>query len=128
MSRTRTILAMSATTAVAAGALLGGAGAANAANDPDFQKLKAPGVVTAGTMFRIACQLDKSVNWRGAEASLVMSLSFSTSARLKVLGAGAFAWASTGLPLASRMGSLTSFCPECSFRTTQRPSASCLIP
>ncbi len=64
------IVALGATAAVAGGALITGAGVANAAGDPDFKKLSAPSSVTAGQMFRIKCQLNPKVNWSGAVAQL----------------------------------------------------------
>ncbi len=71
MSKTRIALGLGTATALAGGSLLMGAGAANAASDPDFTKVKAPATVTAGQMFRLKCQLKKNVNWNGAQASLV---------------------------------------------------------
>jgi hypothetical protein len=71
MSTTRKVLALSTAAAVAGGALMVGAGAAGAASDPDFKKVKAPKSVTAGETFVLKCQLKKSVNWTGADASLL---------------------------------------------------------
>lgn len=71
MNKTRTAVGLGAVTAIAGGSLLMGAGAANAASDPDFKKVSAPQSVTAGQMFRIKCQLKRNVDWGGAEASLL---------------------------------------------------------
>ncbi|HNE88660.1 MAG: hypothetical protein U0R27_13460 [Candidatus Nanopelagicales bacterium] len=64
------VVAMGATVAVASGVVVMGAGAANAAGDPDFKKVSAPATVVSGQMFRIKCQLKKNVNWSGAMAQL----------------------------------------------------------
>ncbi len=64
------VVAMTASAALAGGALVLSAGAANAAGDPDFKKVSAPSTVVSGQMFRIKCQLKKSVNWSGAVAQL----------------------------------------------------------
>jgi len=64
------VVALGATVAVAGGALVSGAGAANAAGDPDFKKVSAPATVVAGQMFRIKCKLNPKVNWTGAVAQL----------------------------------------------------------
>ena len=64
------VVALGATVAFAGGALIMGAGAANAASDPDFKKLSAPGTVVAGQWLRIKCQLNPKVNWAGADAQL----------------------------------------------------------
>ena len=49
-----------------------GAGAATAANDPGFTKVKAPKTVTAGQTFIIKCKLDTTANnWTGADAELL---------------------------------------------------------
>ncbi len=68
--RMHKMVALGATAAVAGGSLIMGAGAANAAGDPDFKKLSAPGTVVSGQMFRITCQLNRKVNWAGAMAQL----------------------------------------------------------
>lgn len=70
MSTIRKAAALGATTVVAAGALVAGAGAASAASDPGFAKVKAPKTVTAGKSFRLTCQLDNNNNWAGAKAFL----------------------------------------------------------
>ena len=64
------VVALGATAAIAGGALVMGAGAANAAGDPDFKQVSAPGTVVSGQMFRIKCQLNRKVNWSGAMAQL----------------------------------------------------------
>ncbi|MFN8183660.1 MAG: hypothetical protein U0R23_04465 [Candidatus Nanopelagicales bacterium] len=64
------VVALGATAAIAGGALMMSAGAANAAGDPDFKKVSAPGTVVSGQMFRIKCQLNRKVNWSGAMAQL----------------------------------------------------------
>jgi hypothetical protein len=64
------VAALGAMAAVAGGALMMGAGAANAVGDPDFKKVSAPGTVVSGQMFRIKCQLNKKVDWSGAMAQL----------------------------------------------------------
>lgn len=64
------VVAVGSSLALAGGALVLSAGAANAAGDPDFKKLSAPSTVVSGQMFRITCQLKKSVNWSGAVAQL----------------------------------------------------------
>lgn len=69
---TRKVLALGTTAALAGGALFMGAGAANAANDPGFTKVKAPKTVTAGKTFLVKCQLDTTANnWTGADAELL---------------------------------------------------------
>lgn len=64
------VVALGATVAVTGGALMLGAGASNAAGDPDFKKFSAPGTVVAGQWLRIKCQLNPKVNWAGADAQL----------------------------------------------------------
>ncbi|HNE89606.1 MAG TPA: hypothetical protein PK902_09725 [Actinomycetota bacterium] len=72
MSITRKVLAVGTTAALAGGALFMGAGAATAANDPGFTKVKAPKTVTAGQTFIIKCKLDTTANnWTGADAELL---------------------------------------------------------
>ncbi|HQR80272.1 MAG TPA: hypothetical protein PLT68_08640 [Actinomycetota bacterium] len=71
MRKTRTAIGLGAVTAIAGGSLLMGAGAANAASDPDFRKVSAPQTVTAGQMFRLKCQMKRNVDWSGAQASLL---------------------------------------------------------
>lgn len=72
MSKIRKVAALGATAALAGGALFAGAGAANAASDPGFTKVKAPKTVQAGKTFVIKCQLDTSANnWAGADAILL---------------------------------------------------------
>lgn len=72
MSKFRKVAALGATAAMAGGALFAGAGAANAANDPGFTKVKAPKSVKAGQTFVIKCKLDTSANnWAGADAVLI---------------------------------------------------------
>lgn len=70
MTIARKIVAASATAAVAGGALFAGAGAASAASDPDFQKVKAPKSVQAGQKFTLKCQLVPG-NYQGAEAHVL---------------------------------------------------------
>lgn len=64
--------AMGAVGALAAGTLIAGAGAASAANDPGFTKVKAPKTVTAGKTFLIKCQLATASgqSWAGSDAQL----------------------------------------------------------
>jgi hypothetical protein len=64
------VVAVGSSLALAGSALVMSAGAANAAGDPDFKKVSAPSSVVSGQMFRIKCQLKKSVNWSGAVAQL----------------------------------------------------------
>lgn len=64
------IAAISATVAFAGGTLFIGAGAANAAGDPDFKTFSAPTTVTSGQMFRVKCKLNPKVDWEGAVAQL----------------------------------------------------------
>ena len=71
MSKTSKVLAMGTTAAFAGGAIVLGAGAANAANDPGFQKVKAPKSAVAGETFLIKCQLVATNNWGGATATLL---------------------------------------------------------
>jgi hypothetical protein len=72
MGKMRKVAALGATAAIAGGALFASAGAASAANDPGFTKVKAPKTVTAGKTFIVNCQLDTSVNnWAGADAILL---------------------------------------------------------
>lgn len=72
MSKIRKVAALGATAAIAGGALFAGAGAANAANDPGFTKVKAPKTVQAGQTFIIKCQLDTATNnWAGSDAILL---------------------------------------------------------
>ncbi len=70
MINTRRLMATGAAVAVTAGTIMAGAGAANAANDPGFKKVKAPKTVMAGQTFIIKCQLGAG-NWLGAEATLL---------------------------------------------------------
>jgi len=72
MSKTRTVLALGTSVALAGGALFMGAGVATAASDPGFTKIKAPKTVTVGQTFLVKCQLDTSQNnWTGADAELL---------------------------------------------------------
>ncbi len=87
MINTRRLMATSAAVAVTAGTLMAGAGAANAASDPDFTKVKAPKTVMAGETFLIKCQLTKSNNWTGAKASL-LEKGASVNAHRKVSASG----------------------------------------
>lgn len=72
MSKFRKVAALGATAAIAGGALFASAGAASAASDPGFTKVKAPKTVTAGKTFIIKCQLDTAMNdWAGSDAILL---------------------------------------------------------
>lgn len=72
MGKMRKVAALGATAAIAGGALFASAGAASAANDPGFTKVKAPKTVMAGKTFIIKCQLDTTANdWAGADAVLL---------------------------------------------------------
>lgn len=63
---------MATAVALAGGLVVAGAGAASAANDPGFTKVKAPKTVQAGKTFILKCQLDASANnWSGADATLL---------------------------------------------------------
>ncbi len=66
----RTMMATGATAAIAGVAVMASAGTANAAGDPDFTQVSAPKTVVSGQMFKIKCQLKKSVDWSGAVAQL----------------------------------------------------------
>lgn len=66
----RKVVAATVTLAATGGAMMMSAGAANAAGDPDFKTVSAPASVVSGQMFKIKCQLKKSVNWSGAVAQL----------------------------------------------------------
>ncbi|MCB0898234.1 MAG: hypothetical protein H6528_03855 [Actinobacteria bacterium] len=70
MSVTRKVLAVSTTAALASGALFMGAGAANAASDPNFKKVKAPKSATAGQTFILKCKLTPASVFNGADAYL----------------------------------------------------------
>ncbi|MEI2642649.1 MAG: hypothetical protein U0R28_08640 [Candidatus Nanopelagicales bacterium] len=67
----RKVVAAGATAALAGGLVVAGAGAANAANDPGFSKVKAPKTVMAGKTFILKCKLSSSNNWTGADATLL---------------------------------------------------------
>lgn len=71
MSKIRKAVALGATAAMASGALVMGAGAANAASDPGFTTVKAPKSVKAGKTFVLKCQLDTNNSWAGADAFLL---------------------------------------------------------
>jgi hypothetical protein len=70
-SKIRKAGALGAAVAVASGALVLGAGAANAASDPGFGKLSAPKTVKAGQTFVLKCKLKSNNSWAGADAFLL---------------------------------------------------------
>lgn len=67
----RKVVAAGATAALAGGLVVAGAGAASAASDPGFAKVKAPKTVQAGKTFVLKCQLASNNNWTGADATLL---------------------------------------------------------
>lgn len=67
----RKVVAAGATAALAGGLVVAGAGAASAANDPGFTKVKAPKTVQAGKTFILKCQLATNNAWNGADAFLL---------------------------------------------------------
>lgn len=70
MSITRKALAVGTTAALAGGALFMGTGAANAAGDPNFKKVKAPKTAVAGETFILKCKLTPASAFVGADAYL----------------------------------------------------------
>ena len=70
MNKARKIVALGATAAVASGAMVMGAGAANAAG-AGFGKVSAPATVKAGQTFILNCKLKQNNSWNGADAFLM---------------------------------------------------------